>query len=268
MNAPAQRCGRGGRIRRRSGALPLGARYLPTLMLVLMATAAPGATPPDPGQAGDPTSAAGLAPGSAPAPAFPLGAVPAPNAASPPDPSEDIRDIRGPKYLPPPWLIPALIAGVLALALAGYGVWRWRKRRQRPRVLSSFEAALQRLEDLRPLMQPARAREFSIGVSDIVRGYIEQRFDATAAHRTTEEFLHDLLETTNPALARHRPVLSEFLHQCDLVKFAGVSLSLQNMEALRESARAFVLETAKPEPEVKTAPADQTKDAHDSLPAT
>lgn len=251
----------------------VAAGFLTLLMFVLTVTLAPPA-----GAAGGPASAdagqnaagqfGAAQPGDPSAAALPQGSAAAPDGSSPPDASEDIRDIRGPKYLPPPWLIPAIIAGMLALALAGYGLWRWLKRRQRPRVLSLFEAALQRLEELRPLMQTARAREFSIGVSDIVRGYIEQRFDATAAHRTTEEFLHDLLETSNPALARHRPVLSEFLHQCDLVKFAGVSLSLQNMEALQQSARAFVIETAKPEPEVKTAMPDQPEDAHDSLPAT
>ena len=156
----------------------------------------------------------------------------------------------------PRWLVPAIIAAIVVLALAVYGVWRWRRRHRRPRILLPFERALQRLEELRPLMQPAHAREFSIAASDIVRTYIEARFDVTATHRTTEEFLHDLLESPNPSLARHRGLLAEFLQQCDLVKFAGMSLSMQSMESLQQSARAFVLETAKPE------------ETHDALPAT
>ena len=109
-------------------------------------------------------------------------------------------------------------------------------------------------------MEPAQAREFSIAVSDVVRSYIERRFDATATHRTTEEFLHDLLDGSHTALLRHRGLLSEFLHQCDLVKFAGMSLTLQSMESLHQSARAFVLETARPEPE-------PPREAHAPLPA-
>jgi hypothetical protein len=136
------------------------------------------------------------------------------------------------------------------------------KRRRQPRVLLPFEQALQSLDAIRPLMQPASAREFSIAVSDIVRGYIEQRFDVTATHRTTEEFLRDLLETAKPSLARHRGLLAEFLQQCDLVKFGGMSLSMQSIESLHASARGFVLETAKPDP---VAP---PKEAHDTLPAT
>jgi hypothetical protein len=169
--------------------------------------------------------------------------------------AEDIRDIRGPKFIFPPWLLPAVIAGVVLLALGALGLWRWLRRRRRPRVLLPFEIALQRLEEMRALMQPEDAREFSIAVSDVVRRYIEERFGVTATHRTTEEFLHDLLESSHAPLARHRALLSEFLQQCDLVKFAGMSLTLQNMESLHHSARAFVLETAQPdEPSSRGAP--------------
>ena len=104
-------------------------------------------------------------------------------------------------------------------------------------------------------MQPSSVREFSIAISDIVRRYIEDEFKITATHRTTEEFLHDLLDSSHAPLARHRALLSEFLQACDLVKFAGVSLTLHNMESLHHSARAFVLETAKPdEPIASDAP--------------
>jgi HAMP domain-containing protein len=196
--------------------------------------------------------------------------------------AEDIRDIRGPKFIPPPWLIPALLAAAVLLAWGAYRAWRWLRRRQRPRAPLPFEVALQRLEDIRALMQPPTAREFSTAVSDVVRSYIEQRFDVIATHQTTEEFLHDLLESSDASLVRHRTLLSEFLHQCDLVKFAGMSLTLQSMESLHQSARAFVLETAKPVEaetraaiELRAAPQPSatpqptaTEEAHDSLPST
>jgi hypothetical protein len=185
----------------------------------------PLAPPTSPGSQAPPASAASI----------PAGAV------------EDIRDIRGPKFIFPPWFLPAVIAATALLALSAYGIWRWLRRRRRPRVLLPFEIALQRLEEMRALMRPSEAREFSIAVSDVVRRYIEDRFGVTATHRTTEEFLHDLLESSHAPLARHRALLAEFLQQCDLVKFAGMSLTLQNMESLHHSARAFVLETAKPD---------------------
>jgi len=175
--------------------------------------------------------------------------------------AEDIRDIRGPKSVASPWLVPAVAAGAALLAMAGYAAWRWKQRRGLPRKLLPFEIALQRIEALRPLMQPSSVREFSIAISDIVRGHIEQAFSVTATHRTTEEFLRDLLDSSNASLAAHRNLLAEFLHRCDVAKFAGVSLSRQIMESLCASARSFVIETSRP------VAADGTREvAHDPLP--
>jgi hypothetical protein len=173
--------------------------------------------------------------------------------------AEDIRDIRGPKVLLADWVLPALIAGVAIIALGVYGIWR-RRRNRLARDLSPDEIALQRLEEIRTLMQPARAREFSTAASDIVRNYIEQRFDVTATRRTTEEFLRDLLATPHASLARHQSLLGDFLHHCDFVKFAAMSLGVQDMESLRQSARAFVLATA------GTEEASPAQEAHDALP--
>ena len=190
--------------------------------------------------------------------------------ASPPAPDEDIRDIRGPKGMLPTWLIPALLAGAVLLLIGGYAFWRWRRRRTRPRILLPFEVALQRLEEIRRLLDPASAREFSIAVSDIVRQYIEVQFMITATHRTTEEFLRDLLESSNASLAAHRSLLAEFLNQCDLAKFAGVSLSRLILESLHASARSFVAESSKPPPAAATreTPPPRIKEARDSLPTT
>jgi hypothetical protein len=177
-------------------------------------------------------------------------------------PGDDIRDIRGPKGIFPLWMILVLLAVIALLIIGAYAVWRWRRRRQQPRPLTHLEIVLQRLEATRALMQPATVREFSIAISDIVRGHIEYAFDVTATQRTTEEFLHDLLgssnaPTANASLAAHRSLLEEFLHRCDVAKFAGVTLSQQIMESLYQSAQRFVIETSKPaaaEP-AKTAPA-------------
>lgn len=183
-----------------------------------------------------------------------------------PDDAEDIRDIRGPKFLLPSWLWYAVGGGALLLGLIIYGIIRWRRSRRRERVLTHFELALKRLEEIRALMQPQKAREFSIAVSDIVREYIEQRFNATATHRTTEEFLHDLLDSSNTTLAKHRALLSDFLHQCDLVKFAGMSLTTRNMESLHHSAAAFVQETAKPDEPPQPSESPDSTDTTQPLP--
>ena len=67
---------------------------------------------------------------------------------------------------------------------------------------------------------------------------------SVATQRTTEEFLASLLQGSNESLARHRPLLADFLQQSDYLKFAGASLGVADMEALFNSARGFVVETS------------------------
>ena len=157
--------------------------------------------------------------------------------------AEDIRDIRGPKAVPGPWLVPALLAAAVLMALCAYVIWRRRRHGTQPRPLTLSERTLQRLDGTRPLMRPDAARAFGIAASELIRDYIEKRFDVVATQRTTEEFLQALLQSSNTTLARHRSLLAEFLQQCDFVKFAGYSLAVTDMESLFQSARRFVLET-------------------------
>ncbi len=155
-------------------------------------------------------------------------------------PADDIRDIRGPKPVASPWVVWALVgAGVLAAVLA-YGLWKWIKRRRRAPEKTDVEVALDRLDAARALMRAGGARDFSIEVSAVVREYIERRFRVMAAHRTTHEFLHDLVLSTVPGLAAQRELLGEFLQSCDLAKFGGWNLDIAQMSAMLESARRFI----------------------------
>lgn len=165
------------------------------------------------------------------------------NAAAAPD----IRDIRGPKPVPSPWLWVAGAACGLAAGALACGIWRW-KQRSVDRMKLPFEIALERLEEARALLHPGTAREFSFAVSEVVRDYIEERFHVRAARRTTEEFLHDLAQPSDTVLGGHRDLLADFLHHCDLAKFARWILSEEEMETMLQSARNFVTETARPAP--------------------
>jgi hypothetical protein len=137
----------------------------------------------------------------------------------------------------------AVLAGAIVAALCAYVVWRRRHRGIRRRTLTLSERTLERLDSTRRLMRPDTARAFGIAASELIRDYIEKRFDVIATQRTTEEFLQALLQSPNEALARHHLLLAAFLQQCDFVKFAGDSLAVTDMESLFQSARRFVLET-------------------------
>ena|SRR5437762_1660419 len=157
----------------------------------------------------------------------------------------DIRDIRGPKTeLTSSVIVPALIAGAVLIAIGFYIFHRRRDRGIPARKLTLLEQTLQSLDRIRPLMNPATAREFGNAASEVVRNYIEKRFGVVATQRTTEEFLASLLQGSNESLARHRPLLADFLQQSDYLKFAGATLAVADLEALFDSARGFVVETS------------------------
>jgi hypothetical protein len=185
--------------------------------------------------------------------------------------SEDIRDIRGPKPIASPWVIPLLVIAGLVVAGSGYAAWQWDRRRRHAVAKLPFEIALERLEQARAFMHPSGGREFSIEVSSIVRDYIESRFLVMAAHRTTDEFLHDLLESADSLLAAHQELLADFLQSCDLAKFGGWKLPQLNMEAMLQTARRFVIESAPPKAPKKTLTPSASateRESYDSIPTT
>jgi hypothetical protein len=162
----------------------------------------------------------------------------------------DIRDIAGPVPIPDPWLLPLLLVAAIAfVALVLLAARAWRARR---RGAESPEArALRRLEEAHRIMDPACAREYGVAVSTAIRLYIEERFAARAAHRTTEEFLYGLAAETTSPLAARRPLLERFLQHCDLAKFARFALTHDEMEALHASALRFVRDAQESRPEAR-----------------
>lgn len=190
-----------------------------------------------------------------PAPQAPMIQAAPPQLGMPPQqavPEEDILDIRGPIHIeaPFPWLTWSV--GAAVAAGLGYGLWVFMRR---PRRKLPYEIALEKLEATRPLMQAESAEPFSLAVSEIVRLFIEQCLPVRAAHRTTNEFLHDLVNLPDSPLAAQREPLAQFLEHCDLAKFARWSLTQEQMEAMLASAGNFVTAIGKPQPAKKSAPA-------------
>lgn len=89
---------------------------------------------------------------------------------------------------------------------------------------------------------PAEIEAFYVGVSQVLRVYLEERFGLHAPERTTEEFLRDL--ESGDALAReHRDELEHFLSQCDMVKFAKHVPTGEEHDLVFSLAEAFVEST-------------------------
>lgn len=150
---------------------------------------------------------------------------------------DDIRDIHGPTlHHAQAWWPYALAAAGLMLVVAIILV----VRRIRARAATPAELALRAIDQART--EPD-AERFSTAVSAAVRTYTENAFGVRAPRRTTEELLADLMADTSP-VAAHRDELGQFLHFCDLAKYARYALSEGDRAGMAESAKTFVRATS------------------------
>jgi hypothetical protein len=140
-----------------------------------------------------------------------------------------------------PWVALATVALGAAGVLGGRAFLAWRRRARRE---SAYDVARARLDRL--LARPRPTRElvdaFYVELSSIVRRYLEDRFEMRAPELTTEEFLASVGESSD--LSReHQTLLRSFLREADLVKFAGVQPSNEDIERSLDAARRFLEET-------------------------
>jgi len=172
----------------------------------------------------------------------------------------DIRDIKPPReplLRFPRWLL-ILFGAVPALALIAAllrGLLRRRPKPPEAPPLPAHEVALRALAALAlPGPEDAEAvRHFAFQLSEIVRTYVEARFDLNATDLTTEEILSRLpdLEALE---ARAEAELAHLLAGTDRVKFAPYEPWSEEIVAMAQQARAFV-EATRPRP----LPPDQTR---------
>jgi hypothetical protein len=136
---------------------------------------------------------------------------------------------------------------VVGCALA-WAVYLWLKRPRAvpppppPRV--PWEVALERLYEVRHagLLETSRFSEFFDRVNDAVREYLGARYGFDGLESTTDETLNALHRL--PYFSLPLPELAGFLQQCDLVKFADVTPTLEECQhALTEAERVVRVTT-------------------------
>jgi hypothetical protein len=166
----------------------------------------------------------------------------------------DLRPSKGPFDLPPApasWMafvIVAVLAVVGGIGAALYLRWSARAAELCEREAARRPADEVALEELRlirdsKILEEGQVSEFTDKVSDVLRRYLEARYELPAPDRTTEEFLDVIAR--EPILDRDRKkFLADYLAQCDLVKFAAHDPGRKDLERLYESSVTFVHETA------------------------
>ncbi len=181
------------------------------------------------------------------------------NSILPEDLAElEIKDAAGPLDVPANYT-PAIViaAALLATVVAVYLLWRRRTARIAAAVrVPAHEIAYRALEALlaRGLVEKGLYKEFTSEVADILRRYVEDRFGLRAPERTTEEFLAEARDGL-PVGEERKGILAEFLAHCDLVKFASLEPSEDDVKRTFATARDFI-EATKPSEEVREAAAE------------
>lgn len=175
-----------------------------------------------------------------------------------------LREIAGPVEMAGASSVRRLVwlLGGMLLAIAAAVGLLLRRRRGGGEIappVPPHEVAFGRLEALLAagLVEAGRTKQFYLGLSTILRQYIEDRFGLRAPERTTEEFLVDL-QTTELLLPDHKLLLSDFLRHCDLVKFAALRPGHDESHRTFEAGKRFIAETAPRPPAPAPAPTENS----------
>ncbi|HEY5893414.1 MAG TPA: hypothetical protein VIT91_09300 [Chthoniobacterales bacterium] len=152
-----------------------------------------------------------------------------------------------------PWRFWVTVAGaLLIIAAVAFSIWKKRRRQRMGDAASDHDnipkeapdvIALRRLAALEKRISELSAKEFALEVSEILRVFLEDRFELRAAHQSTEEFFLDVGDS-DFLNATQRDELGDFLLCCDLAKFAQRHLEHERKITLLTSARRFVTEGA------------------------
>lgn len=162
--------------------------------------------------------------------------------------AEGLRDIKPPLEYPfaLSWLPLLILLAVGVLAWLVYYFWRRAMSRPQPPapLPPAWESAYKKLEQLRRENLPSKnqVKEYYIRLSNIVRQYIEARFNVRAPDMTTQEFLESVRRSRDLS-ARQQDSLKSFLQNCDMVKFAKFIPGPSVCEESFQLARQFVDET-------------------------
>ena len=154
----------------------------------------------------------------------------------------EIKDIAPPvDIFPwPTWMVVCAVV-VLVAVLAGIVALIVRAKRNQPKPPppTPREIALRELEALRAQVERQPPYDFSIAVSDVLRGYIGAQFRLHAREQTSPEFLAEISRSVKFS-GNEKDLLAGFLERCDLIKFARIDATSQDSGELLGSAVAFV----------------------------
>lgn len=170
------------------------------------------------------------------------------------DTTQGIKPIKQPLDLPftIAEIKDQLIYGTLILLVVALAIYLYLKYRNKPKPVAieviipkrpSHEIALEKLEALKQqkLWQQGEVKIYHSALSEIMRAYLENRFDITALEATTDEIVEKM--KIFAIVKEQKIVLQEMLELADLVKFAKVNPLPDEHERSYKIAYGFVMNT-------------------------
>lgn len=173
------------------------------------------------------------------------------------DTTKGIYDIKQPlavtytfwDWLRDNWYWIALIAAVIlaVIALIWYLKKRPVKEKPVPQIIvpdiAAHETALTKLKSLKEkkLWQQGDVKQYYIELTDILRDYLEKRYEIKAHEKTTDEIFDSLKRRVITGESKN--ILHQVLTLADLVKFAKEKPIPAENESSMENAVIFVLQT-------------------------
>jgi len=168
------------------------------------------------------------------------------------DTSKDIKDVKPPLEVPfrlrdaLPYILIAVAAGLLTWAI--FHVLKKRKKQERilpaPPQRPAHELALEALRKLEAerLWQNGKIKDYHSKLTDIIRTYVDRRYDLPAMEMTSEDILSsDRILLLSDDL---RKQIEEILTLADLVKFAKFLPDPAEHENVLRFATSFVQATS------------------------
>lgn len=173
------------------------------------------------------------------------------------------------------WVIYSVLGGSLLAALI-YALWRWLAPRREERVVvpvvPPHQLATQRLDRL----EEGLAQRFADGagvlfyleLTEVAKTYLGSRYGVECLDRTTDEIDRELKRDARLFGPVQADSVTQFLRNCDLIKFARVATDLDDARLQLQEVRTWVdvSETAEPEAE-ETGEPSSSQAPNDSEPS-
>lgn len=150
-----------------------------------------------------------------------------------------------------PYIFVGVILGILVVLLIAFFVWRYYRR---PHILLPWEWAFRELEKFDPSRyeQQADFAAFYVGLTRVLKWYVERRFDLSVNHKTDDEvvvFLKQQATSRRDYAELYQAVdtlysdLEKLFEGAKYVKFAQVAALRDRASADLETAREFIKRT-------------------------